>query len=169
MVRGWSFSVWPASYGVGQAVSSGLPTAQKLLSCFTKRERHSIEWAWLARRSKQLSLRAKRGSGPGAWSEYERAIATLADGQGYALLDGNKVVSTHQTIAAAIKARAELEAEPEAPKRLIRRSYPRIGAPEQFDRTHVTQNWTTRRRQELVDVYLVAHQPSLAVRGGNVS
>jgi hypothetical protein len=40
---------------------------------------------------------------------------------------------------------------------------------EQFDRTHVPQNWTTRRRQKLVDVYLVAHQPSLAVWGGNVS
>ena len=49
-------------------------------------------------------------------------IATLTDGQGYALLDGNKVLSTHNTIAEAVKARTELEAEPEAPKRLIRRS-----------------------------------------------
>jgi hypothetical protein len=49
-------------------------------------------------------------------------IATLADGSGYVLILDGKVVSTHATIAAAIKARTELEAEPEAPKRLIRRS-----------------------------------------------
>lgn len=38
-------------------------------------------------------------------------IATMADGQGYALLDGNKIVSTHETLAEAAKAREGLESK----------------------------------------------------------
>jgi hypothetical protein len=41
-------------------------------------------------------------------------IATLADGSGYVLMVEGKAVSTHATIAEAVKARNELEAETEA-------------------------------------------------------
>ena len=47
-------------------------------------------------------------------------IATLSDGSGYVLMVDGKVVSTHETIAEAVKARNELQVKREAQASLIR-------------------------------------------------
>jgi hypothetical protein len=57
---------------------------------------------------------APSGAELGSRMSAQCFIATLSDGSGYVLRVDGKVVSTHTTIAEAVKARSELETDTEA-------------------------------------------------------